>query len=125
MKYAWDVFRSTLKARLCGMQLFYDRKFDVDPQPAAHSDKLDFVSSQRFAVDACLPGRHVLQLGIGQGNVARELEKKLCHVTAVDYASSELSSGLTSFGGPAPVPLIPAQLARYDQILLMDLVEHL
>ncbi len=26
MKYAWDVFKSTVKARLCGIHLFYDRK---------------------------------------------------------------------------------------------------
>ena len=34
MKYAWDVFKSTIKARLCGIHLFYDRKFDVNPGPA-------------------------------------------------------------------------------------------
>ena len=34
MKYAWDVFSATIKARLCGIQLFYDRKFDVNPRAA-------------------------------------------------------------------------------------------
>src|SRR5438132_1208693 len=42
LKYAVKVVRSTIKARLCGIHLFYDRKFDVNPQPAAHSAKLWF-----------------------------------------------------------------------------------
>lgn len=125
MKYAWDVFRSTIKARLCGIQLFYDRKFDVNPQPAAHTDKLGFASSQTFAVESCAAGKHVLQLGIGHRNVAAELEKKLCHVTAVDFSESEIATRSTSFAPSPPAPHLPADLPRYDQILLMDLVEHL
>src|SRR5207244_10626749 len=38
LKYAWQVVRSTIKGQLCGIHLFYDRKFDVNPQSAAHSD---------------------------------------------------------------------------------------
>src|SRR5207249_1768875 len=42
LKYAFHIIRSTIKARLCGVQLFFDRRFDVDPQAATHSDKLGF-----------------------------------------------------------------------------------
>ena len=125
IKYAWNVFRSTIKARLCGIQVFYDRKFDVNPQAVAHSDKLGFASSQTFAVDACLPGRYVLQLGIGHQNVVSELEKKLCHVTAIDFAAGEFASTSTSFTRAAPAPKLPVNLPHFDQILLMDLIEHL
>jgi glycosyltransferase involved in cell wall biosynthesis len=123
LKYAWNVFRSTIKARLCGIQLFYDRRFDLDPQPGTHSDKLEFPSSQTFAVKSCIPGRYVLQLGIGHANVAAELEKKLCHVTAIDFAPSELvrKSPSSPF---VSRPTVPADVARYHQILLMDLIEH-
>jgi len=123
LRYAWNIIRSTSKARLCGVQLFYDRKFDVDARPAAHSDKLGFPSSQTFAVKACIPGRYVLQLGIGHGNVAAELEKKLCHVTAIDFAASELSEKRTALPF-ASKPTVPADISRYHQILLMDLIEH-
>ena len=123
LRYAWNILRSTIKARLCGIQLFYDRKFDVDARPAAHSDKLGFPSSQTFAVKACIPGRYVLQLGIGHGNVAAELEKKLCHVTAIDFAASELSEKRTALPF-ASKPTVPADISRYHQILLMDLIEH-
>jgi glycosyltransferase involved in cell wall biosynthesis len=123
LRYAWNIVRSTLKARLCGIQLFYDRRFDVDARPGAHSDKLGFPSSQTFAVKACIPGRYVLQLGIGHGNVAAELEKKHCHVTAIDFAASELSEqrAASLF---ASKPTVPADTARYHQILVMDLIEH-
>lgn len=124
LKYAWNVFRSTIKARLCGVQLFYDRRFDVDPRPGLHSDKLCFPSSQTFAVKSCVAGRYILQLGIGHANVAAELEKKLCHVTAIDFAPNE-SVKANPFASPfASRPTVPADVARYHQILLMDLIEH-
>ena len=122
LKYAWNICRATVKARLCGIQLFYDRRFDVEPNPAAHNEKLGFSSSQTFAVASCVPGRYVLQLGIGHGNVAAELEKKLCHVTAVDFAPAELVKMPESpFASRSTVP---ADVGRYHQILLMDLIEH-
>jgi glycosyltransferase involved in cell wall biosynthesis len=124
MKYAWDVFKSTLKARLCGIHLFYDRKFDVNPEPARHSDKLGFPSSQTFAVDSCAAGRKVLQLGLGHANVAAELEARECRVTAIDFAANEVASATDAIYSAA-TPSLPADIAGYDQILLMDLVEHL
>src|SRR5256714_10504281 len=56
LKYAWDVCNATAKARLCGIHLFYDRRFDVHPEDRSHSDKLAFLSSQSFAVECCRPG---------------------------------------------------------------------
>ena len=127
MKYAWDVFKATMKARLCGMHLFYDRKYDVNPELAGHGDKLGFASSQSFAVAACPAGGQVLQLGIGHANVAAELRSRQCQVTAVDYTASEVaaeSSGSVLMR-PAPAPHLPTDVSSYEHILLMDLVEHL
>ena len=123
LKYAWNICRATIKARLCGIQVFYDRRFDVEANPQMHSDKLGFPSSQTFAVKSCVPGRCVLQLGIGHGNVAAELEKKLCHVTAIDFAPNEVLRQ-TASSPFAFRPTVPADLGRYHQILLMDLIEH-
>ena len=124
MKYAWDVGKATLKARLCGMHLFYDRKFDVNADLQVHSDKLGFASSQTFAVGACLPGKNILQLGIGHANVAAELRRRHCQVTAVDFSSNDISHQ-TTVPASASSPALPSDLTAYDQILLMDLVEHL
>ena len=124
MKYAWDVFKSTIKARLCGIHLFYDRKFDVNPEIGSHSDKLAFPSSQTFAVESCAAGKSVLQLGIGHANVAAELERRGCRVTAIDFAANELAENSDTIRSAAS-PSLPADLPAYDQILLMDLIEHL
>jgi len=124
MKYAWDVFKSTVKARLCGIHLFYDRKFDVSSETASHSDKLTFPSSQTFAVESCAPGKRVLQLGIGHANVAAELKRRDCRVTAIDFAVHELTEDSDTIRSAAS-PSLPADLPAFDQILLMDLVEHL
>jgi glycosyltransferase involved in cell wall biosynthesis len=124
MKYAWDVFKSTVKARLCGIHLFYDRKFDVNSERASHSDKLTFPSSQTFAVESCAIGKRVLQLGIGHANVAAELTRRGCRLTAIDFGAHELMENADTIRSAAS-PSLPADLPAFDQILLMDLVEHL
>jgi hypothetical protein len=122
LNYAWNVVRTTIKARLCGIHLFYDRKFDLNSEPASHSDKLAFPSSQTFAVESCVSGRKILQLGIGQANVAEQLRKRECHVTTIDFAANEMADKSLRF---VPMPRLPSNLPEFDQILLMDLVEHL
>lgn len=121
MRYAWDVFKATTKARLCGIHLFYDRKFDVNPESDTHSDKLGFASSQTFAVDACHPDQRVLLVGIGHGNVAAELRRRRCEVTAIDV-NEAAPNGV---GISSRFPAMPADAGTYDEILLMDLIEHL
>jgi glycosyltransferase involved in cell wall biosynthesis len=124
MKYAWDVLKSTVKARLCGINLFYDRKFDLNPEIGSHSDKLAFPSSQTFAVESCAPGKNILQLGIGHANVAAELKRRDCRVTVIDFAANEFAETSDTIRSAAS-PSLPANLQAFDQILLMDLVEHL
>jgi glycosyltransferase involved in cell wall biosynthesis len=125
LKYAWDVFKSTIKARLCAIHLFYDRKFDVNPEmAAAHSDKLGFPSSQTFAVDSCVEGSNVLQLGLGHANVAAELERRACQVTAIDFTANELAENQDAIHSAAN-PSLQGDLSSFDQVLLMDLIEHL
>ncbi|MEO6872643.1 MAG: bifunctional glycosyltransferase/class I SAM-dependent methyltransferase [Chthoniobacterales bacterium] len=123
LRYALDVFRATIKARLCRVHLFYDRKFDVDPAATTHSDKLGFASSQTFAVEAGMAGKEVLQLGLGHGEVAEALRQRGCQVTAVDFAASEFAP--TGLPVAVPAPQIPEDISAYDQVLLMDLIEHL
>jgi hypothetical protein len=85
---------------------------------ADHASELQVPTTQTFAVDACAAGRYVLQLGPGQANVTTQLRRKLCHVTAIDQNAKQRSTS-------TPVPRLPNNVAWFDEILLMDLIEHL
>ncbi len=124
LQYAWDIVMTTLKARLCGIHLFYDRRFDVNPEQAAHGDKVSFPSSQSFAIAAASPGARILQLGMGHGSVTAELRRRNCQVDAVDFPANEFEANSANPNALSTRPW-PAQVSQYDQILLMDLVEHL
>jgi hypothetical protein len=94
-----------------------------------HSDHVDvrgdrsrFPTVKKFAVDACAAGRYVLQFGSGQADVTAQLKRKLCHVTAIDLNGSPRRRRSKAF---ISAPRLPENVAWFDQILLMDLIEHL
>jgi glycosyltransferase involved in cell wall biosynthesis len=72
MKYAWDVFRTMLRAKCHQRNLLYDRKYDVGPVEETYDMKLGFVSSHTMAINAVRPGAEVIDIGCGRGYVARE-----------------------------------------------------
>ncbi len=49
LKYAWDIFRTMLRAKFHEMNLLYDRKFDVGQVELTYDLKLGFASSHTFA----------------------------------------------------------------------------
>ncbi|MCI5065281.1 bifunctional glycosyltransferase/class I SAM-dependent methyltransferase [bacterium] len=135
MKYAWDVVKATLFSKIQNLGLFYQRKFDVGVNFRKHpyEAKLDFISSHSLAADSVkeseVRGTRVLDLGCGEGVVARELQRSGCEVTAVDRdpqpevaaeVSSFLRHDLNALKREDPLPA-----DRYDVILLLDILEHL
>jgi hypothetical protein len=83
-------------------------------------------SAQAFAVNACAPGRYVLQVGTNHAHVAKELQRKLCHVTAIAFdANQAANKSKTSPPAPSPAPRLPENTAWFDEILLLDLIEQL
>ncbi|CAN5645122.1 hypothetical protein BH18VER1_BH18VER1_05520 [soil metagenome] len=128
IKYAWDVFKTMFRARLHQMNLFFDRKFDVNPPEETYDVKLGFASSHTAAINAARPTGHVLDIGCGQGYVAAEFVKKGCRVTGMDrYIPRENE-------GPPGVEFIrwdldrqefPVNVSQFDQIFMLDIIEHL
>jgi len=127
MKYAWDIFRTMLRAKCHEKNLLYDRKFDVGQVELTYDLKMGFPSSHTFAVDAVIPGAKVLDIGCGQGYVAKELAAKAGQVTGIDqYVPAE---------APAPnvqltrwdldVHEFPVEVSEFDQIFMLDVIEHL
>src|ERR1700730_7865579 len=128
LKYAWNVFKSTIRARLCGLSLFYDRKFDVQSVEETYDLKLGFPSSHTAAIAAAKPGGKILDVGCGQGEVAAELIKNGCRVTGMDRHIP------TPSHAPRDVDFIrwdlnrsefPVNVSQFDQIFLLDIIEHL
>jgi glycosyltransferase involved in cell wall biosynthesis len=127
VKYAWDIFRTMLRATFHEKNLLYDRKFDVGQVELTYDLKLGFASSHTFAIESAKPGARVLDIGCGRGYVAAELAKTAGHVTGIDqYVPAE---------PPAPnIELtrwnlekgeFPVEVSRFDQIFMLDVIEHL
>jgi methyltransferase family protein len=87
---------------------------------AVRGDKSKFPTAETFAVDACAAGRYVLQFGSSRADITAQLKRKLCHVTAVD-----LDGGPRRKSSFISAPRLPENVAWFDQILLMELIEHL
>ena len=141
LKYAWNVFRTTLRSRLHQMNLLYDRKYDVGPPEEKYDLKLGYPSSHEMAISAVKPGSRVLDLGCGQGYVAQKLAERGCRVIGLDQyvpagsrSARELSVEETGGGEKGSYELLrhdlnsnelPFNVSQFDQVFLLDIIEHL
>ena len=128
MKYAWNVFKTMLRARFHEMNLLFDRKFDVLPPEENYDLKLGYASSHTAAIDAAKPGNRLLDIGCGQGYVARELAAKGCHVTGMDQyipAGSPETAGIDFIRWNLDRAEFPVNISAFDQIMMLDIIEHL
>ena len=127
MKYAWDVFRTMLRAKCHEHCLLYDRKFDVVLSRRTYDVKLGFVSSHTLAIEAVRSGANVIDIGCGRGYVARELAKKADHVTGVDQYVPDHSDDpkVSYYQWDLDRDEFPVDLSKFDQVFLLDIIEHL
>jgi glycosyltransferase involved in cell wall biosynthesis len=128
LKYAGNIFRTTLRARFHQLGLFFDRKFDVNPPETTYDLKLGYESSHTAAIAAARAGGHILDVGCGQGQVAAELIKRGCRVTGMDrYAPDPaVTSEETDFiRWDLDRKEFPVNVSEFDQIFLLDIIEHL
>ncbi len=128
LKYAWDVFKTMLRARFHEMNLLFDRKFDVLPPEETYDLKLGYASSHTAAIEAARPGSRLLDIGCGQGYVARELAAKGCQVTGMDqYIPAALpgNAGIDFIRWNLDRTEFPVNISAFDQIMMLDIIEHL
>lgn len=126
IQYAWNIFRTMLRAKCHDKNLLYDRKFDVGQIELTYDLKLGFASSHTFAIDAVKPGARILDIGCGQGLVSDELAKKAGCVVGMDQYVREATLPNVRFekwdldSGEFPV-----DVSQFDQIFFLDVIEHL
>ena len=127
LKYAWDIFRTMLRAKFHEMNLLYDRKFDVGQVELTYDIKLGFPSSHTMAIESVRPGAKVLDIGCGRGYVAAELAKVAAEVTGIDQYVPEKApaSNVRLTRWDLDKDEFPVEVSRFDQIFLLDVIEHL
>jgi glycosyltransferase involved in cell wall biosynthesis len=125
IRYAKDVVLATIASRLHLLNIFYDRKYDIDSQSnRRYSLKLNYSSSHTMTLDAVPSGSRVLDIGCGPGDFAGELVRKGCTVDGVDqYPPVEPSVFRRFFDWNESAPL-NLDLREYDYVLLLDILEH-
>lgn len=129
-KYAWDIFRTTVRSQFHERNLLYDRKFDIGPVEETYDLKLGFTSSHTMAIERVRAGANVLDVGCGRGYVAAELAKTASHVMGIDqYVPAARTDH--------PIPgvefrrwnlddgQLPVDVSGFDQIFMLDIIEHL
>ena len=127
LKYAYQVFITNLKAKLQGVGIFYDRKFDCSPlKRENYLIKDGFSSTHTKTVDIIKKNSSVLDLGCNKGELGAYLKKKDCHIVGVDkekkleknqldeYVSFDLDKGLPNL-----------DYKNFDYIIILDVIEHL
>jgi glycosyltransferase involved in cell wall biosynthesis len=126
LKYAWNVFKTMVRARFHEMNLLFDRKFDVLPPEENYDLKLGYASSHTAAIEAARPGNRVLDVGCGQGYIAREMAAKGCRVTGMDqYVPEGAPTGIDFIRWNLDRPEFPVNVSAFDQIMMLDIIEHL
>ena len=97
LKYAGDVARATLKARMQDLGLLYERKFDVraaEPRQRPVSSEARLREPAHVGARTCRPGSRVLDLGCAGGWVGAELRR--AGATSSESTSSRSRTGSSS-----------------------------
>ena len=127
LPYAYQVFKTNIKAKLQEIGIFYDKKFDCSVQQKEnYVIKNNFSSTHTKTLEIITDSSNILDLGCNDGELALYLKNKNCNITGVDkkevledsqlddYVSFDLNKGLPEIN-----------YKNFDYILILDVIEHL
>jgi glycosyltransferase involved in cell wall biosynthesis len=130
VKYAVEVVRAVLNARLHELGLRYDRRFDAGCEAQSsprYVEKLSYTSPHSLALAAIPAGSSVLDLGCAGGYVGATLaQTKHCRVTGVDCAPLAGDVELARFIRHDLNKGLPkGSVDGQNCIMMLDVIEHL
>ncbi|MBS1989134.1 MAG: glycosyltransferase [Cyanobacteria bacterium SZAS LIN-3] len=130
LKYAWDVAKATMTARLQRYHLMYRRNFDVRKEESQgnliYSPKLDFTSPHTESLNRVPEGATVVDIGCASGYLSKPLKDKNCKVYGVDVFPAENVESFVEFKQcDLDRSDFPVDLVGKDVVLLLDVIEHL
>jgi 2-polyprenyl-3-methyl-5-hydroxy-6-metoxy-1,4-benzoquinol methylase len=127
IKYAADVVKTTLNARVQSLGLLYHPRYELEaPDHGRYEPKLDYPSPHMYALQAVAPGSRVLDLGCAGGWLGAELRRRGCYVAGVDLAPLADGIELDEFHlWDLDQGLPPIAVEDFDYVLMLDVIEHL
>jgi glycosyltransferase involved in cell wall biosynthesis len=127
VKYAWNVAKTTSRARVQELSLLYDRKYDCQPgETERYEAKLHYESPHTLALRSIPAGASVLDLGCAGGFLGAALRERGCRVVGVDARPLADGIELDEFHlHDLNSPDLPVDPAEFDYVLLLDVLEHL
>lgn len=126
LKYAWDVVKTMVRARIHQLDLLYDRKFDVEELLDRNYDlEVDYHSSHFLTLEAARPGARVLKIGSSRANLGPELTHKACRVTCMDRQRPDGVDPADFIAWNLDAAEFPVDSSQFDQILMLGVIEHL
>lgn len=126
IKYGWDVIKATLASKLHQLSIYYKREYDIEKADEEYDIKLGYTSSHTMAINAVAGNSTVIDIGGGQGKVAKELKAKSCTVTGIDKRPLSVKSNYDKFYQiDIDQDEIEINMAEFDYVLILDIIEHL
>ena len=126
LRYAKDVVTTTLASRWHSMNVFYNRKFDVQDQGNTHyALKLGYQSSHTMAFRAVPSGARswisAAVLDSSPNFFARNAQESMVPINSRRWMPSVFNEFFLWREGD----VLDADLRDYDVVLLLDIIEHL
>ena len=127
LRYALDVTKASVKARLIRMGIFFDPKFSFQSeQTVNYVSKFDFHSTHSIAFTKVPESSTVLDLGCADGYLSERLSlEKNCEVFSVDMEQGRSVIGCHYQACDLNNLLPDAPWERLDVVILLDVIEHL
>ena len=127
LRYAWDVTKASIKARLIRMGIFFDPKFALQgDQIANYVSKFEFQSTHSVAFTQVSEQSVVLDLGCADGYLSERLSReKNCMVFSVDVQQEKSVVGCSFQVCDLNTSLPNVPWDRIDMVILLDVIEHL